>query len=62
MQTLQVVNMSSYLNLRKSYLNFLKDSMSQDSLVGLTVSTLSNKKEISCVCRVSLPSVLLQHT
>ena len=50
-----------YWHLRKTFLNYLEDSMSQDSLIGLTISTRS-QKNISCASKISSPSVLSQDT
>ena len=49
-------NMKSDLQLRRDFLNHLEDLMTQDSLVGSTVSTRS-KKGGSVVSRMSSPSV-----
>jgi hypothetical protein len=50
--------MKCYVQLRKELLDHLKDLMTQDSLVGSTVSTRSrSKKEGSVVSRMSSPSV-----
>ena len=48
--------MKCYLRLRKDLLDHLEDLMTQDSLVGSTVSTRS-KKSGSVVSRMSSPSV-----
>jgi hypothetical protein len=50
-----------YWQLRKNFLDYLEDSMSQDSLIGSTISTRS-KKNISCASNISSPSVLSQDT
>ena len=51
-----------YWKLRKNFLNYLEDSMSQDSLVGSAVTTTSSNKDISCVSSRSSPSVSSQDT
>ena len=50
-----------YWLLRKNLLDYLEDSMSQDSLIGSTISTRS-EKSISCASKISSPSVLSQDT
>ena len=45
----------------KNVLDYLEDSMSQDSLIGSTMSTRS-QKNISCTSKISSPSVLSQDT
>jgi hypothetical protein len=50
-----------YWLLRKNFLEYLEDSMSQDSLIGSTISTRS-QKNISCANKISSPSVLSQDT
>ena len=50
-----------YWHLRKTFLNYLEDSMSQDSLIGSTISTRS-QKNISCASKISSPGVLSQDT
>jgi hypothetical protein len=62
MKILQGSYKGCYLQLRKNYLNFLQHSMSQDSLVGTTVGTLSIKERISCASTVTSSSDLSQHT
>jgi hypothetical protein len=53
--------MACYWKLRKNFLDNLEDSMSQDSLIGSTISSRS-RKNISCTRKTSLPSVLSQDT
>ena len=53
--------MTCYWQLRKIFLDYLEDSMSQDSFIGSKISTRS-RKNISCACRISSPSVLSQDT
>jgi hypothetical protein len=50
-----------YWQLRKTFLDYLEDSMLQDSLIGSTISARS-KKNISCASNISSPSVLSQDT
>ena len=50
-----------YWQLRKNFLDYLDDSMSQDYMIGSIISTRS-RKNISCACRISLPSFLSQDT
>jgi hypothetical protein len=50
-----------YWQLRKAFLDYLEYSMSQDSLIGSTISTRS-KKNISCASNISSPSVMSQDT
>ena len=47
--------------LGQNFLDYLEDSMSQDSLIGSTISTRS-EKSISCASKISSPSVLSQDT
>ena len=47
--------------LRKNFLDYLEDSMSQDSLFGSTIST-RYQKNISCANKISSPSILSQDT
>jgi hypothetical protein len=43
---------------RKDFLDYIEYSMFHDSLIGSTISTRS-KKSVSCVSKISSPSVLL---
>jgi hypothetical protein len=61
MSILKCHYMASYWQLRKTFLDYLEDSMSQDSLIGSTISTRS-KMNISCASNISSPSVLSQDT
>jgi hypothetical protein len=49
--------MTFYWKVRKDFLNFVEDSMSNDSLIGFKISTRS-KKSVSCASKISSPSVL----
>ena len=53
--------MACYLKLSKGFLYYLEDFMKQDSLIGSTISTRS-QKNISCASKISSPSVLSQDT
>ena len=50
-----------YWLLRKNFLDYLEDSMSQDSLIGSTISTRSQKDK-SCASKISSPIDLSQDT
>jgi hypothetical protein len=50
-----------YWQLHKTFLDYLEDSLSQDSLIGSTISTRS-KKNISFASSISSPSALSQDT
>jgi hypothetical protein len=50
--------MTFYWKVRKDFLDYIEDSMSHDSLIGSTISTVS-KKSVSCERKISSPSVLL---
>jgi hypothetical protein len=50
--------MTFYWKVRKCFLDYIEDSMSQDSLIGSTISTRS-KKSVSCANMILFPSVLL---
>ena len=50
-----------YWHLRKNFLDYLEDSMSQDSLIGSTISTIS-KKTVSCASKISSPSDVSEDT
>jgi hypothetical protein len=49
--------MKFYWRVHKDFLDYIKDSMSQDTLIGSTISTRS-KKSVSCTSKISSPSVL----
>jgi hypothetical protein len=53
--------MARYWQIRKDFLNYLDDFTTQDSLIGSTISTRSNKHE-SSVSKVLSPSVLSDNT
>jgi hypothetical protein len=53
--------MTFYWKVRKDFLNNIEDSMSQDTLIGFTISTRSNKS-VSCASKISSPSVLSHDT
>jgi hypothetical protein len=53
--------MTFYWKVRKDFLDYIEDSMSQDSLIGSTISTRS-KKSVSCATKISSPSVLSHDT
>jgi hypothetical protein len=53
--------MTFYWKERKDFLDYIEDSMSQDSLIGSTISTRS-KKSVSCTSKISSPSVLSYDT
>jgi hypothetical protein len=54
-------HMTIYWRARKDFLDYIENSMSQDSLIGSTISTRS-KKNISCASKISSPSVLSHDT
>jgi hypothetical protein len=49
--------MTFYWKSHKDFLDYIEDSMSQDTLIGSTISTRS-KKSVSCASKISSPSVL----
>jgi hypothetical protein len=53
--------MKFYWKIRKDFLEYIEDSMSQNTLIGSTISTRS-KKSVSCACKISSPSVLSHDT
>jgi hypothetical protein len=53
--------MTFYWKVRKDFLDYIKDSMSHDSLIGSTISTRS-KKSVSCASKISYSSVLSHDT
>jgi hypothetical protein len=50
-----------YWKVRKDVLDNIEDSISHDSLIGSTISTIS-KKSVSCASKTSSPSVLSHDT
>jgi hypothetical protein len=50
-----------YSQLRKVFLNYSEDCMTNDSLIGSTISTIS-KKSSSSVSKISSPSILTVKT
>jgi hypothetical protein len=50
-----------YWKVRKDFLNYIKDSMSHDSLIRYIISNRP-KKNVSCVSKISSPSVLSHDT
>jgi hypothetical protein len=53
--------MTLYWKVRKDFSDYIEDSMSQDTLIGSTISTRS-KKNISCARNIFSPSVLSHDT
>jgi hypothetical protein len=53
--------MTFYWKVRKDLLDYVEDSMSQDTLIGSTISTRS-KKSVSCASKISSPSFLSHDT
>jgi hypothetical protein len=53
--------MKFYWKVRKDFLDYVEDSISQDSLIGSTISTRS-KKSVSCTSHISSTSVLSHDT
>jgi hypothetical protein len=53
--------MKFYWKVRKDFLDYIEDSMSHDSLTGSTIS-IRSKKSVSCVSKISPPSVLSHDT
>jgi hypothetical protein len=60
-ETLRIHYMAHSWQIRKDFLNYLKDFTTQDSLIGSVISTTSKKLE-SSVSKVSSPSVLSDNT
>jgi hypothetical protein len=50
-----------YWKVRKDFLDYIEYTMSQDTLIGSTISTRS-KKNVSCASKISSPSVLSHYT
>jgi hypothetical protein len=61
MSKLKEYYMASYWTIRKDFLDYLEDFMTQDSLIGSTIST-SSKKTVSCASKISSPSVVSEDT
>jgi hypothetical protein len=53
--------MTFYWKALKDFLDYIEDSMSHDSLIGSTSSTISNKN-VSCSSKIAFPSVLSHDT
>jgi hypothetical protein len=53
--------MKFYWKVRKDFLDYIEDSMSQDTLIGSTISNRS-RKSVSCAIKISSPSVLSHDT
>jgi hypothetical protein len=53
--------MTFYWKVRMDFLDFIEDSMSQDTLIGSTIST-RYRKIVSCVSKISSTSVLSHDT
>jgi hypothetical protein len=61
MSKLKVNYMASYWKMRKDFLVYLEDFVTQDSLNGSTIST-SSKKTVSCASKIFSPSVVSEDT
>jgi hypothetical protein len=61
MSKLKEYYMASYWKMRKDFLEYLEDVVSQDSLIGSTIST-SSKKTVSCASKIPLQSVVSEGT
>jgi hypothetical protein len=57
MSKLKEYYMANYWKMRKDFLDYLEDFMTQDSLIGSTIST-SSKKPVSCASKIFSPSVV----
>jgi hypothetical protein len=53
--------MTFYWKVRKDFLDYIEDSISHDSFIGSTISTIS-KKSVSCASKMSPPSVISHDT
>jgi hypothetical protein len=53
--------MTFYWKVHKDLLDYIEDSMSQESLIGSTISPRS-KKSVSCASIIHSSSILLHHT
>jgi hypothetical protein len=61
MSKLKEYYMASYWKMRKYFLDYLEVVVTQDSLIGSTISTKS-KKTVSCGSKISSPSVVSEDT
>jgi hypothetical protein len=61
MSKLKEYYMASYWKRRKDFLDYLENFVTQDSLIGSTIST-SSKKTVSCAIKISSPSVVSEDT
>jgi hypothetical protein len=57
----EVYYIVNYWKMRKDFLDNLEDFVTQESLIGSTISTRS-KKTVSCASEISLPSVVSEDT
>jgi hypothetical protein len=53
--------MANYWKMRKDFLDYFEDSVTQDSLIGSTINTRS-KKTVSSAGEISSPSVVSENT
>jgi hypothetical protein len=53
--------MTFYCKVRKDFLDYIEDSMSQDTLIGSIINTRF-KKNVSCANKISSTSVLSHDT
>jgi hypothetical protein len=53
--------MKCYWKVRKDFLDYLEDSMSQDSLIGSTINTRS-RRSVSCASNLSSPTAISDDT
>jgi hypothetical protein len=60
-ETFRIHYIARYWQIRKDFLNYLEDFTTQDSLIGSSISTTSQKHE-SSLSKVSSPSVLSDDT
>jgi hypothetical protein len=61
MSKLKEYYMAHYRQMRKDFLDYLEDFVTQDSLIGSTISTRS-KKTVSCASKISSPSDVSEDT
>jgi hypothetical protein len=61
MSKLKEYYMANYWKMRKDFLDYLEDFMTQDSLIGSTINTRS-KKTVSSASEISSPSVVSENT
>jgi hypothetical protein len=54
-------HMAYYRQMRKDFLDYLEDFVTQDSLIGSTISTRS-RKTVSCASKISSPSDVSEDT